>query len=92
MGFEIEVLYMFCKEYGYSVNISDISFASGLAGLASEKYDLVCGGLYMTDERKESVNFSDPYMFAEVVMAKCQKSGFDSLISSIKESFGRRYL
>ena len=92
VGFEIEVLYMFCKEYGYSVNISDISFASGLAGLASEKYDLVCGGLYMTDERKESVNFSDPYMFAEVVMAKCQKSGFDSLISSIKESFEKTFI
>ena len=92
VGFEIEVLYMFCKEYGYNVNISDVSFASGLAGLASEKYDLVCGGLYMTDERKESVNFSDPYMNAEVVMAKYERSGFDNFMLSIKESFEKTFV
>ncbi|MBR5187062.1 MAG: transporter substrate-binding domain-containing protein, partial [Clostridia bacterium] len=44
VGFEIEVLYMFCREYGFNVSISDISFASGLVGLSAEKYDLVCGG------------------------------------------------
>jgi polar amino acid transport system substrate-binding protein len=92
VGFEIEVLYMFCKEYGYNVNISDVSFASGLAGLASEKYDLVCGGLYMTPERKESVNFSNPYMKAEVVMAKCERSGFDNFMASIKESFEKTFV
>lgn len=92
VGFEIEVLYMFCKEYGYNVNISDISFASGLAGLASEKYDLVCGGLYMTDERKESVNFSDPYMNAEVVMAKCERSGFENFMLSLRDSFEKTFI
>ncbi len=92
VGFEIEVLYMFCREYGYNVNISDISFASGLAGLASEKYDLVCGGLYMTDERKESVNFSDPYMNAEVVMAKCERSGFENFMLSFRDSFEKTFI
>lgn len=92
VGFEIEVLYMFCKEYGYNVNISDISFASGLSGLASEKYDLVCGGLYMTDERKESVNFSDPYMNAEVVMAKCERSGFENFMLSLRDSFEKTFI
>jgi len=92
VGFEIEVLYMFCREYGYNVNISDISFASGLAGLASEKYDLVCGGLYMTDERKESVNFSDPYMNAEVVMAKCERSGFENFMLSLRDSFEKTFI
>ena len=92
VGFEIEVLYMFCKEYGYNVNISDLSFASGLAGLASKKYDLVCGGLYMTDERKESVNFSDPYMNAEVVMAKCERSGFENFMLSLRDSFEKTFI
>ena len=92
VGFEIEVLYLFCKEYGYNVNISDLSFASGLAGLASEKYDLVCGGLYMTAERKESVNFSDPYMFAEVVMAKCERTGLENFMLSLKDSFEKTFI
>ena len=92
VGFEIEVLYMFCKEYGYNVNISDLSFASGLAGLAAERYDLVCGGLYMTAERKESVNFSDPYMNAEVVMAKCERSDIEDFMLSLQESFEKTFI
>ena len=92
VGFEIEVLYMFCKEYGYNVKTSDISFASGLAGLASEKYDMVCGGLYMTDERKESVNFSEPYMFADVVMAKYERGEFESFLMSLQESFDKTFV
>lgn len=92
VGFEIETLYLFCKEYGYNVEIEDVSFASGLAGLAGEKYDLVCGGLYMTPERKESVNFSEPYMAAEVVMAAYEKSGFDNLFASVGESFEKTFI
>ena len=92
VGFEIEVLYQFCREYGYNVNISDISFASGLAGLAGEKYNLVCGGLYMTAERKESVNFSDPYMTADVVMAKYEQGGFESFLLSLQSSFEKTFV
>jgi len=91
-GFEIEVLYLFCKEYGYSVDIDDVSFASGLAGLAGEKYDMVCAGLYMTPERKESVNFSNPYMSADVVMASYEKSELDSFFTSIGESFEKTFI
>lgn len=92
VGFEIEALYLFCKEYGYNVEIEDVSFASGLAGLAGEKYDLVCGGLYMTPERKESVNFSDPYMVADVVMATYEKSGVGNVFASIGESFEKTFI
>lgn len=92
VGFEIETLYLFCKEYGYNVEIEDVSFASGLAGLAGEKYDLVCGGLYMTPERKESVNFSEPYMVADVVMATYEKSGVGNFFASIGESFEKTFI
>lgn len=92
VGFEIEVLYLFCEEYGYGVEIEDVSFASGLAGLASEKYELVCGGLYMTPERKESVNFSDPYMVADVVMATYARSGFENFWASVGESFEKTFI
>lgn len=92
VGFEIEAMYLFCKEYGYNVEIEDVSFASGLAGLAGEKYDLVCGGLYMTPERKESVNFSDPYMVTDVVMATYEKSGVGNFFASIGESFEKTFI
>ena len=92
VGFEIEVLYLFCKEYGYRIGYEDVSFASGLTGLASGTYDLVCGGLYMTPERKESVNFSEPYMVADVVMASYEAGSSGGFFASIGESFEKTFV
>ncbi len=92
VGFEIEVLYLFCEEYDYSIDVEDVSFASGLAGLASEKYDLVCSGLYATPERKQNVNFSNPYMVADVVMAAYETSEMDSFLASFSTSFEKTFI
>ncbi len=92
VGFEIEVLYLFCKEYGYRVNYTNGSFSTdGLSGLASGKYDMVCAGLYMTDERKQSVNFSEPYMVADVVMATYEGAG-GGFFASVAESFEKTFV
>ena len=88
-GLEIEILYMFCKEYGYNVNISDISFASELA---DANFDIACGGLYITEESKESMNFSQPYMAAEVLMAKYERTEFESFKLSLRESFEKTFV
>lgn len=92
-GFEAEVMYMFCEKYGYNPVISDVPFASGLAGLSGGKFDLVAGGLYMTPERKESVNFSEPYMYADVVMVSYNESeNAASFIADFKESFEKTFI
>ncbi len=91
VGFEIEVFYMFCERYGYRPDYDDISFAQGIAGLNEGKYDLVSGGIYMTDERKLSVNFSEPYMYADVVMVKLagelEEDLFAGIVSGFKKTF-----
>ncbi len=85
-GMETEIMYLFCETYGYKPTFSDVPFASGLAGLAGEKYDLVCGGLYMTVERKRSVNFSAPYMTANVIMVTYDH-GETSFFAQVASSF-----
>ncbi len=90
VGFEMEVFYMFCEKYGYRPDYDDVPFASGIAGLSGEKYDIVAGGLYMTDERKQSVNFSDPYMYADVVMVQYQgeeQGFFAGILSGFTKTF-----
>ena len=51
-GFETEVMYMFCEKYGYNPVISDVPFASGLAGLSGGKFDLVAGGITSISKEK----------------------------------------
>ncbi len=92
VGFEIEVLYMFCERYGYNPSFEDVPFASGIAGLSGEKYDLVAGGLYMTPARKKSVNFSDPYMYADVVMVKTLDSQSAGLLASLSDGFNKTFI
>lgn len=67
-GFEIEVLYKFCEKYGYKPEFESAQWTAGVAGLKEGKYDVLSCGLYITEERKESVNFCEPYLVADVVM------------------------
>lgn len=67
-GFEIEVLYGFCEKYGYRPVFESGQWTAGVAGLKEGKYDVLSCGIYITEERKESVNFCEPYLVADVVM------------------------
>ncbi len=91
-GFETEVFYMFCEEYDYKPTIENIIFTEGLAGLQSGRYDVVGGGLYMTAERKESVNFSEPYMIADVVMVTYEGSDDTDFFTAFVEGFDKTFI
>ncbi len=91
-GFEMEIFYMFCEEYGYRPVFENGTFASGLIGLESGKYDVVCGGLYMTDSRKEKVTFSDPYMKADVLLVYYDGTDDTDFLSSFIEGFDKTFI
>lgn len=72
--YEIELAVMFCRKYGYNIDIQVTDFAGIIPGLVSHKYQFAADGIAVTGERKESVRFSVPdYQSAIVMMAK--KSG-----------------
>ena len=92
-GFEIELLYRFCETYGYRPDFEEAQWTSGVAGLKSGKYDVVSCGIYMTEERRESVNFCDPYVVADVVMVVYEDDGAaESIWSSLGESFEKTFI
>ena len=89
-GFEVELMYGFCREYGYRPVFESAQWTSGVAGLKEGKYDVVSCGIYMTEERKESVNFCDPYVVADVVMVTYE--GSDSIFGSFADSFEKTFI
>lgn len=92
-GFEIEMLYLFCQEYGYRPEFESAQWTAGVAGLKEEKYDVVSCGIYMTEERKESVNFCDPYVIADVIMVTYNRENSQGdFFPSLKESFSKTFL
>ena len=61
VGFDIEVIAGFCREYGYGLNIDNAEFSGALSGIMTKKYDLAAGQISWTAERAKSVLYSDSY-------------------------------
>ena len=50
----------FCEAYGYGLEIRDMSFDAVLPAVQTGKCDFGGAGISITEERKESVLFSEP--------------------------------
>ena len=60
-GSDVDIAVRFCREYGYGLDIQVVDFAGIIPGLKTGMYDFAISNIIITDERKESVNFSVPY-------------------------------
>ena len=59
-GLEIELAYKFFKECGYAADVYRVEIDGILYGLKTGRYNMALGGLTISEERKESLTFSDP--------------------------------
>ena len=87
VGFDIDLLEAISKDTGIKFKVVDMSFEGLLPALYSKKVDLVVAGMTMTEERKKSVLFSDPYFKAkQVVITK----GENEKIKAIDDLIGKK--
>ena len=76
VGMEIELCAMFCKACGYGLNVTTMDFGSGmLAAVQAGKVDFAISGIAITEERQQSVLFSDPYYTGGMRMAVLKGAG-----------------
>ena len=61
IGFDIDLLNEISKIMGFQFEIVDMQFDGLLPALESKKIDIIIAGMTATEERKQFVNFSDPY-------------------------------
>lgn len=64
VGIDVEIATEIAKKLGMELEIADVEFGSIIGGVQSGKYDFGMAGMTVTDERKESVNFSNTYATA----------------------------
>jgi len=60
-GIDVEIAQAIADKLGYTLVIKDMEFDSLIAAVSGGSVDFVMAGLTVTDERKESVNFSETY-------------------------------
>lgn len=60
-GFDVELIELLARNMGKKVEWTDIDFKGLIPGLVSRRFDVASSAIYITEERRRVVNFTDPY-------------------------------
>jgi polar amino acid transport system substrate-binding protein len=69
VGFDIDVMNAIAKNQGFEIEWANTRWDGIFVALANGEYDAVVGAATITDERKQTVDFSDPYYNAGQILA-----------------------
>jgi polar amino acid transport system substrate-binding protein len=68
IGVDIDLMNQIAEKAGMTIEWVNLPFDSALAGISECQYDAAIAAISITDERKQSMLFSDPYMTAGLVV------------------------
>ncbi len=67
-GFDVEMVEAVGKVLGRPIEWVDIDFKGLVPGLVSKRFDMAVSAIYITDERKKVVDFTQPYYAGGLVV------------------------
>ena len=68
VGVDVEVCRAIAERLGKPLQIVNVDFDAVIASVVSGKADLAAAGLTVTEDRKRSVDFSEPYLTTGIVI------------------------
>ncbi len=68
-GFDVDIINAIAEKQGLEVQLVNTRWDGIFVALASGEFDMVISAATITDERKETVNFTDPYFNAGQMIA-----------------------
>lgn len=69
IGFDVDLINAIAADQGFNVEWKDLEFDALIPALQSGQIDIIVSGMTITEEREESVDFSDPYINAGLALA-----------------------
>ena len=87
VGIDAEIAAAVCEKLGYELVIEDMAFDSIITSVQSGKVDFGMAGMTVTEERQQSVSFSDSYATGVQVVIVTE----DSEITSVDDLFNGGY-
>jgi polar amino acid transport system substrate-binding protein len=80
VGFDIDLMAAIAEAGGFTYEFRNTAWDGIFAGLSTKEYDAVMSSVTITDERKETMDFSDPYINAgQVLVVRSDSSGIEKL-------------
>jgi len=68
IGYEIELVNALCEEMNAKCEVISQDWDGLIPGLNAQKFDAAIAGMSITPERKEVVDFSDPYFHSGIIL------------------------
>ena len=78
-GIDIEIAQSIAKKLKYKLEIQNMEFGSIIPAVTSKKVDIGLSGFTITEERKQSVNFSSSYASSKQVIIVQENSAIKSV-------------
>lgn len=69
IGFDIDLINAIADEVGLDLKIQTMDFDGIVAGIQSARFDIGIAGMTITEERAKTIDFSDPYYDAGLILA-----------------------
>jgi len=89
VGFDVDLINAAAKAGGFKVTLQNTAWDGIFAGLANGDYDAVISSVTITDERKQTMDFSMPYLNAgQVLVVRTDESGVATLADLKGKSAG----
>ncbi|MBU3824430.1 MAG: transporter substrate-binding domain-containing protein [Candidatus Oceanisphaera merdipullorum] len=66
VGIDVDLITAIAKDQGFDIKIEQMDFSGIIPAMQAGMLDIGMGGMSITDKRKETVDFSDPYFAAGV--------------------------
>src|SRR5690625_967019 len=61
VGFDIDLINAIADEVGFEIDLETTNFDGIIPGLQTGSFDIALAGIGITEERKKSIDYSDPY-------------------------------
>lgn len=85
MGIDVEIAQAIAAKLGLTLEIADVEFGSIIGGVQTGKFDMGMAGMTVTEERKQSVNFSNTYAKGVQVVIVKEDGAIQTLDDMAKE-------
>ena len=84
IGFDVDISNELAKRLGVETEFIATKWDSLLGGLKSDKFDIIIGQMTVTEERKKSVDFTDPYVVTGSVLVTREDTNDITKLEDIK--------
>jgi cystine transport system substrate-binding protein len=68
VGFDVEVAKAIAEKLGVTAEFKEVAFDGGLTGVSTGTFDMMANGVGVTEERKKTYDFTDPYVYDHAVV------------------------